>query len=55
MEQLVFKGLTKSIAVANFGVPMLWDLLAYAKIPPACNFIELHPYNLQQDLVDYMK
>ncbi|MBP7875896.1 aldo/keto reductase [Candidatus Woesebacteria bacterium] len=53
MENLVEKGLVKSIGVANFSAMMLVDLLSYAKVPPAMNQIELHPYNAQQALVDY--
>ncbi len=53
MENLVEKGLVKSIGVANFSTMMLVDLLSYAKVPPAMNQIELHPYNAQQTLVDY--
>jgi len=43
MEALVEKGLVKSIGVSNFNVQSLWDLLAYAKIPPVVNEVELHP------------
>lgn len=53
MEKLVSLGLVKSIGVANFTTMMLQDLLTYAKIIPAMNQIELHPYNSQQSLVDY--
>ena len=53
MEALVEKGLTRSIGVSNFGVQTLWDLLSYAKIPPAVNQIELHPLLAQSDLVKY--
>ncbi len=53
MEQLVQDGLIKAIGVANFTAPMLVDLLTYARIKPAVNQIELHPYNSQQKLVDY--
>ncbi len=53
MEQLVKKGLVKSIGVANFTAPMLVDLLAYANVAPVMNQIELHPYNTQTDLVDF--
>ncbi len=55
MEELVKKGLVKSIGVANFTATMIIDLLTYAKIIPAMNQIELHPYNTQQDLIDYCK
>ncbi len=37
MEDLVSKGLTKSIGVSNFNVQLLADMLTYAKIPPAVN------------------
>lgn len=37
MESLVEKGLTKSIGVSSFNTQLLWDLLSYAKIPPAVN------------------
>ncbi|MBI5135053.1 aldo/keto reductase [Candidatus Uhrbacteria bacterium] len=53
MEQLVSEGLVKAIGVANFTGPMLIDLLSYARIAPAMNQIELHPYNSQQKLVDF--
>jgi len=55
MEDLVKKGLAKSIGVANFTTMMLVDLLTYAKIKPVANQIELHPYNTQTKLVDFCK
>lgn len=53
MEELVKKGLVKSIGVANFSGLLLNDLLTYAVIPPSMNQIELHPYNAQSDLIRY--
>lgn len=53
MEKLVEKGLVKSIGVANFTAPMLLDILTYARIPPAVNQIEIHPYNTQDKLVEF--
>lgn len=53
MEKLVEKGLVKSIGVANFTVPMIIDLLAYAKIRPVMNQVEIHPYHAQPELVEY--
>ncbi len=55
MENLVKRGLVKSIGVANFRTIMLVDLLTYAKIPPTVNQIELHPYNTQDELVKFCK
>jgi diketogulonate reductase-like aldo/keto reductase len=46
MESLVDKGLVKSIGVSNFSVQLIWDMLSYARIPPTCNEIELHPMNV---------
>jgi diketogulonate reductase-like aldo/keto reductase len=53
MEELVKKGLVKSIGVSNFTTVMLVDLLTYSKIVPAINQIELHPYNSQTNLVEF--
>lgn len=53
MENLVQKGLVKSIGVANFSCVMLHDLLTYAAVKPVNNQIEIHPYNAQKDLIKY--
>lgn len=53
MEELVRAGLVKAIGVANFTAPMLIDLMSYAKITPAVNQIELHPYLQQSALVEF--
>lgn len=55
MEKLVEKGLAKSIGVANFDAMMIVDLLTYAKIKPAINQIEVHPYNSQSKLIAFCK
>ena len=55
MEDLVAKGYTKSIGVSNFNVQTLLDLLAYWEIKPVWNQIELHPYLVQDKLVEFMK
>ena len=44
MEKLVDQGLVKHIGVSNFSVKKLKDLLSYARIKPAVNQIEVHPY-----------
>lgn len=53
MEDLVETGLVRAIGVSNFTAPMLLDLLSYARIEPAINQIELHPYLQQERLVDF--
>ena len=55
MEKLVDNGLVKHIGVANFPVMLLHDLLSYARIKPAVNQVEIHPYNQQNNLVAYCK
>ena len=53
MEELVDAGLVKAIGVANLSVAQLIDLLSYARIKPAMNQIELHPYLQQSRLVEF--
>ena len=53
MEELVEKGLCKSIGVSNFRGVLLMDLLRYAKVKPATLQIEHHPYLTQEGLVKY--
>lgn len=48
MEACVDAGLVRHIGVSNFSVKKLQTLLAAARIAPAMNQVELHPY-LQQD------
>eukprot|EP00899_Mesostigma_viride_P020036 jgi/Mesvir1/28033/Mv04639-RA.1 len=55
MEKLVDAGLVKAIGVANFNCALLMDLLKYARIKPAVNQVELHPWLSQPMLVDYCK
>ncbi|XVF02507.1 hypothetical protein REPUB_Repub04eG0181300 [Reevesia pubescens] len=43
MEDCQRLGLTKSIGVSNFSCKKLTDILAFAKIPPAVNQVELNP------------
>ncbi|KAF4517481.1 hypothetical protein B566_EDAN004520 [Ephemera danica] len=44
MEQLVKKGLVRSIGISNFNVAMLERILEKGIIPPATNQVECHPY-----------
>jgi len=53
MEGLVSAGFVRAIGVSNFTAPQILDVLSYAKIPPAVNQIELHPYLQQQSLVTF--
>ncbi|RKF58043.1 putative NADH-dependent D-xylose reductase xyl1 [Erysiphe neolycopersici] len=51
MEDLVTKGLSRSIGISNFQGSLILDLLRYAKIRPATLQIEHHPYLLQSTLL----
>jgi diketogulonate reductase-like aldo/keto reductase len=55
MEKLVELGLAKSIGISNFNVQIMCDMMTYAKIMPACNQVELHPYNQQSEFVKFCK
>ncbi|KAK3152023.1 hypothetical protein QOZ80_2BG0153340 [Eleusine coracana subsp. coracana] len=53
MEKLVSMGLVRSIGISNYGVFLTRDCLAYAKIKPAVNQIEMHPYFQRDSLVKF--
>jgi L-glyceraldehyde reductase len=48
-------GKIRSIGVSNFTSDKLDDLLKVARIPPAVNQIEAHPYLQQPELTQYSK
>lgn len=55
MEALVDKGLVRGIGLSNCNVQLMMDLLCYARIKPVVNQVELHPFQLQDDLLKFMK
>jgi len=55
MEALVKKGKVRSIGASNFSQMMLEKILPIAEITPAVNQLELHLYNPQLKLLDYLK
>ncbi|KAG6844501.1 hypothetical protein H0H87_006387 [Tephrocybe sp. NHM501043] len=55
MEALVEKGKVKSIGVSNFSQTKLEEILPTAKIIPVVNQLELHVYNPQHKLTEYLK
>ncbi|WP_197061094.1 aldo/keto reductase [Microbacterium mangrovi] len=54
LEDAVDAGKVRSIGVSNFTVADLDPLLADARIAPAVNQVELHPYWQQPDLLPYL-
>ncbi|XP_012683571.2 aldo-keto reductase family 1 member B1 [Clupea harengus] len=53
MEALQVSGKARSIGVSNFNALQLERLLSVAKVTPAVNQVELHPYLVQTDLIEY--
>jgi len=53
MEELLDTGKVKAIGVSNFSVKNLKKLLETAKVVPAANQMEIHPYLIQQDVLDF--
>ncbi|KAJ3115582.1 hypothetical protein HDU96_000406 [Phlyctochytrium bullatum] len=53
MEKLVDSGKVRTIGVSNFSATKLKELLAEARIKPAVNQVELHPYLPQHDLLEF--
>ncbi|XP_074533611.1 aldo-keto reductase family 1 member B1 isoform X2 [Halichoeres trimaculatus] len=55
MEALQASGKVKSIGVSNFSILQLQRLLALCRVPPAVNQVELHPYLVQEELIEFCK
>ena len=55
MEEMVEKGLVKTIGVSNFSLRKLVRIMGHAKIPPAVNQVEIHPLWRQDNLLKSSK
>ena len=53
MEGVAKKGMTKAIGISNFTITKTENLLKTAKIVPAVNQVECHPFFQQQKLKEY--
>lgn len=53
MEDLVSMGLVRSIGISNYDIFLTRDCLAYAKVKPAVNQFETHPYFQRDSLVKF--
>ena len=53
MEDALEKGLTQAIGISNFSITKTENLLKTAKIVPAVNQVECHPYFQQKKLREY--
>ena len=47
------QGLAKNVGVSNLSIKKMRDVLSYAKVRPAVNQVEVHPYFRNQELIDY--
>ncbi|KAI3728283.1 hypothetical protein L6452_16917 [Arctium lappa] len=53
MEKLVELGLVRAIGLSNFDIQQIKELLKFARIVPAVNQVELHPFWRQDELVKF--
>ena len=53
MEDMHAEGLTRHIGVSNFNIEKLDEVMRNARVRPAMNQVEMHPYLAQQKLVNY--
>jgi diketogulonate reductase-like aldo/keto reductase len=55
MENLVDKGLAKSIGLSNFNMQLISDMLTYARIRPFCNQMQIYPECAQVEMVNWLR
>ncbi|KAL7611333.1 NADPH-dependent aldo-keto reductase, chloroplastic [Lactuca sativa] len=55
MERLVDLGLVRAIGLSNFNIQQINELLKFARIIPAVNQVELHPFWRQDELVKFCR
>jgi diketogulonate reductase-like aldo/keto reductase len=53
LEQILAEGRARAIGVSNYTVRHLTELLGYAKVTPAVNQVELHPFLQQRELIEF--
>ena len=53
MEEIYAQGKAKAIGVSNWTVPQLKQMKTFAKVQPAVNQIEIHPFLPNDELVKY--
>jgi diketogulonate reductase-like aldo/keto reductase len=55
MERLLEEGVCRAVGVSNYTVGHLRGLLAWAKVVPAVNQVESHPFLQQSSLLEYCR
>ena len=53
MEAILASGKAKTIGVSNYRIHHLEEMKTYATVQPAVNQIELHPFWIRKELMDY--
>jgi diketogulonate reductase-like aldo/keto reductase len=53
LERIFADGKARAIGVSNYTIRHLTELLDYAKVTPAVNQVELHPFLQQRELVEF--
>lgn len=53
MEEIYKSGRAKAIGVSNYTIRHLKELSSYARVNPAVNQVEFHPYLYQRELLQY--
>jgi len=53
MEEILASGKARAIGVSNYTIGHLQEMKKYAKVLPAVNQVEFHPFLLQKDLLEY--
>jgi|AntDeeMetageno50_2_1112565.scaffolds.fasta_scaffold01450_3 alcohol dehydrogenase (NADP+) len=53
LEQLVDRGLTRTIGVCNVSLEQLESVCSFARVPPAIVQVECHPHTPREDLVAF--
>jgi diketogulonate reductase-like aldo/keto reductase len=55
MEKLYKAGKARCIGVSNWTIPGLQAMLKYAKVKPAINQVEIHPFFANDELIQFCK
>jgi diketogulonate reductase-like aldo/keto reductase len=55
MERILADGKARAIGVSNYTIRHIEELLSTAKVPPAVNQVEFHPFLFQRDLLEHCR
>lgn len=55
LERLLDEGLCRAIGVSNYAIGHLEEMLDYARVLPAVNQVEFHPFMYQRELLEWLR